>query len=294
MHLQATCSGLCPNYDGIWDESPHGGRQVSTINYGGKVTFLPFFHSYILWHLTSDPPVYCNLFTHYCFVSTQALQKICVASHIHSLAELLHADTVQQLELALLGLLVARILDILAMATKSQIPSTHLSLALLCPSTTPSVSVSSPLVHIVGVTETEESPIAEASTSKKTPPPTTSADIEAVSPKCQRIIPTLIPVTTSKTSSSAFKLPFVVVPELVVPAYALPEQINHPGGCKDYKCQLCAFQHMNKDCMLMHIQQHLEILVGCPMCVKGFQNVASLCKHGRKVHSIQIVETENK
>ena len=42
------------------------------------------------------------------FVFTQALQKIRLANHIHSLAELLHADAIQQLELALLGSPVAR------------------------------------------------------------------------------------------------------------------------------------------------------------------------------------------
>ena len=42
----------------------------------------------------------------------------------------------------------------------------------------------------------------------------------------------------------------------------------------------------------MHIWQHLEILVSCPMCGKGFQNVASLCKHEKKAHSIQIDESE--
>ena len=85
----------------------------------------------------------------------------------------------------------------------------------------------------------------------------------------------------------------IIVPELAVPVYTLPEQINCPWGCKHYECQLCAFQHINKDCMLMHIQHHAEISIGCPMCGKGFQNAASLCKHWRKVHSIQIVEEEH-
>ena len=52
--------------------------------------------------------------------SPQALQKICLANHIQSLAELLHADAVQQLEVALLGTLAAKILDVLLMATTSQ------------------------------------------------------------------------------------------------------------------------------------------------------------------------------
>ena len=101
-------------------------------------------------------------------------------------------------------------------------------------------------------------------------------------------MPTPIPTT----STSVPNLPSIIVPELAVPAYALPEQINCPGGCKDYKCQISAFQHTNKDCMLTHIWQHLEISVGCPMCGKGLENADSLHKHGRKVHLIQIVEVE--
>ena len=45
--------------------------------------------------------------------------------------------------------------------------------------------------------------------------------------------------------------------------------------------------------MLTHIQQHLEISIRCPMCGKGFQNAASPCKHGEKVHSLHIMEMEN-
>ena len=44
----------------------------------------------------------------------QALQKICQASHIRSMADLLHADTIQQLEVALLGSPAAQILDLLS------------------------------------------------------------------------------------------------------------------------------------------------------------------------------------
>ena len=97
-----------------------------------------------------------------------------------------------------------------------------------------------------------------------------STDVEAVSLKCCQIIPVLIPTTASRSSSLPSKLPVVVVPELAVLAHVLPEQINCPGGCKDYRCQLCAFQHTNKDCMLMHIQQHLDISIGCPLCSKDF------------------------
>ena len=213
-------------------------------------------------------------------------------SHICSLAELLHADAVQQLELALLGSPTAKILDVLAMATQS-----HTTFA--CPSsmslhltTTSYMPIPTPLVPILGVTEMAEHMEIKASSSKM-PPPTTSVGIEIASSKHHRIIPMQIPATTSRASSSPSKLPLVVVSELVVLAHALLEWINCPWGCKNYKCQLCDFQHTNKDCMLTHIQQHLEILIGCPMCSKGFQNVASLHKHGRKIHLIHIVEMEN-
>ena len=224
-------------------------------------------------------------------VFNQALQKIRLASHICRLAELLHANAMQQLELALLGSPAAKVLDVLAMATQS-----HTS---ACPSSMPlhlatasSVPVSAPSVPIIEVTETVETMEVKASTSKMSPL-TTSADIEIAPCKCHRIIAMLIPATTSRTSSSPSKLPLVVLSELSVPVHTLPEWINHPGGHKDYKCELFDFQHTNIDCMLTHIWQHLEISIGCPMCGKGFQNVASLHKHGRKIHSIHIVETEN-
>ena len=215
------------------------------------------------------------------FVCIQALQRIRLANHICSLAELLHADAVQQLELALLGSPVAKLLDVLATGTHHKTASSCSTSVPLCPSATSSTPSSPPSVPVTGITDMEGPFEAKASTSKISPP-TMSADIEAASPKYLQIIPVPIATTTSKSSSLPSKLPVVVVPDLVVLAHALPEWINCPGGCKDYKCQLYAFQHTNRDCMLMHIQQHLEISIGCPMCGKGFQNVASLCKHGKK------------
>ena len=127
---------------------------------------------------------------------------------------------------------------------------------------------------------------------------TTPTILEILSKWCQ-ISLTLIsqPEVTSKPSSSpnpdpsekSSSLPVVVVPELFIPAEAQPEQINQPGGGKDYKCQLCTFHHTNKDCILTHVGKHLDITIGCPMCSKGFKNVSSLCMHGKKVHAIQIV-----
>ena len=224
-------------------------------------------------------------------VFNQALQRIQLVSHIHSLAELLHTDAMQQLELALLGSPSAKVLDVLAMATQSHTISAHPSSIPLHLTTASSALISTPSVPILGVSETAEPLEVKASTS--TSPPTMLVDREVIPSKCCRIIPMPIPATTSRASSSPSKLLLVVVPELVVLVHALPEWINCPGGCKDYKCQLCDFQHSNKDCMLTHIWQHLEILIGCPMCSKGFQNVASLCKHERKIHLIHIVEMEN-
>ena len=199
----------------------------------------------------------------------------------------------QQLDLALLGSPVAKLLDVLMMGIQHQTTSSQLTSMPLHPSATSSTPFSLPSVPITGITDMEGLAEAKASTSKISPP-TMSTDVEAVTSKCHQIIPVLIPTTASRSSSLPSKLPVIVVPELAVPAHALPEQINHPQGCKDYRCQLYEFQHTNKDCMLMHIQQHLNISIGCPMCGKDFQNVASLCKHGKKVHSIYIVEMENK
>ena len=80
------------------------------------------------------------------FCSPQALQKICLPNHMHSFTELLHADAIQQLEIALLGMPVAKILDALTIATKSQTSSTSLSSKLLCSATLPLATTPSTIV----------------------------------------------------------------------------------------------------------------------------------------------------
>ena len=45
---------------------------------------------------------------------SQALQEICLASHIRSMADPLHADIIQQLEVALLGSPAAQVIDLLS------------------------------------------------------------------------------------------------------------------------------------------------------------------------------------
>ena len=64
-----------------------------------------------------NSPIHSKFF---CFVLLnsllhfQALQKICLRSHIRSMADLLHANVIQQLEVALLGSPAAQVLELLS------------------------------------------------------------------------------------------------------------------------------------------------------------------------------------
>ena len=98
-----------------------------------------------------------------------------------------------------------------------------------------------------------------------------------------------ISCSSSLPSTSVVAFPVVVVPEQAIPAEAYQEQINRPSGGKDYLCHLCPFRHSNLNSILTHVRKHLEITIGCPVCGKSYQNTASLHKHGRDVHSVQIV-----
>ena len=134
---------------------------------------------------------------------------------------------------------------------------------------------------------------------KKIKKATESTDVPA--PKCHCI--TLVPVTSSVPSlpfpssssadvstqpSSMASYPIVVIPELVILVESYPDCINQPGG-KNYLCHMCSFLHCNLDCILIHVRKHLYITIRCPVCGKGFQNAASLCKHGMKAHQIKII-----
>ena len=61
--------------------------------------------------------IYCIIFV-LCLTEpnlhVQALQKICLADHIRKMANQLHADAIQQLEVALLGSPAAEVMDILS------------------------------------------------------------------------------------------------------------------------------------------------------------------------------------
>ena len=79
------------------------------------------------------------------------------------------------------------------------------------------------------------------------------------------------------------------MPELAMLADAYPECINRPGRGKDYLCKICHFSHTNLDSILTHFRRHLDMTVGCPVCSRGYQNAATLQKHDRDAHNIQIV-----
>ena len=130
-HLQATCSPYSDqhvtNYVRIMVESgmslPMGENQSAPLI--TEVLSLPFPYAILI------PPsisilVLLGITTYSLitvFIFNQALQKIRLANHICSLAELLHANAIQQLELALLGSHAARLLDLLAMGTQHQTAS---------------------------------------------------------------------------------------------------------------------------------------------------------------------------
>ena len=199
----------------------------------------------------------------------------------------MHVDAIQQLEVVLLGTPTANMLEVISLATSSPQACTSVSSrASLTLASTSLTIVAPPKVPIAGVTPVQV--------------PKSCWPLRRLEP----LLP-LIPKAPLPSGTKSHPLhccPRVVmfpnyclitVPKLAVPTHALPEWINSPGGHKHYKCQISVFQHTNRDCMLMHIWQHLELSVGCPMCWKGLQNAASLCKHGQKVHSINIVESEH-
>ena len=103
------------------------------------------------------------------FVCIQALQKIRLANHIHNVAELLHADAMQQLELALMGSPAAKLSDVLSMSLQHQAEPQWFPSIPFHPLTTSSTPSSPPSVPIAGITDTERPVEAKASTSKISP-----------------------------------------------------------------------------------------------------------------------------
>ena len=119
--------------------------------------------------------------------SPQALQKIHLANHIHCLAELLHADTIQQLEVALLGTLAAKMLDMLLKATTSQPSCVPLPSKPFCSAATLATTiVAAPQVAIAGVIQLEGLSSTEAAISESIPLPATSSDTKVIPSKCHK------------------------------------------------------------------------------------------------------------
>ena len=91
-----------------------GRKQGCTINHWGMTIGI----SLVSQHYITNPPIDDNLvFYHY--FSFFPLRLCRRSNHIYSLVSLLHADAMQQLEVALLGTPATKVLDIIAMATYS-------------------------------------------------------------------------------------------------------------------------------------------------------------------------------
>ena len=129
--------------------------------------------------------------------------------HICSIAELLHSNAMQQMEVALLGLEAAKLLDILLMSMQST-PSTQHQATLLQPQTvhyhplaTTSISSSPPTIPIVGVMDTK-GPTDATAISSGVQTPTSPAQKEPMTSKCQCIILMPIPPHNFKVQQPLF------------------------------------------------------------------------------------------
>ena len=196
-----------------------------------------------------------------------------MAKHIKRMADLLHADAVQQLEVALLGSPAANVVELLSAGLEQTKPI--LQTMQPCPQTYTSFPPAPiPMVVPVLGLSTISTPGIE-----KTEKTTESQDVPVIAPKCHHITPTLgtssAPplLSTSSSSSSlpskASSYPVLVIHELAIPVEVYSECVNWPSS-KDYLCCLCTMWHSNLNCILTHIQRHLIITIGCPACRKGF------------------------
>ena len=187
----------------------------------------------------------------------QALQKICLADHIKRMAQLLHANAIQQLEVALLGSPAAQILHLLA-AGMRQPASTSQESVILPPKvyTSTWMAPPPPTIPIVGITGSLpiKSVTSEGKSVSSEGNEVMASDSQEIS-KHHCIVPTSIQPSDSTSlpssppspgpSNKPTSYPILIVQELSVPVEAQPKQLNQPGGGKEYRCQLCPFQHTN-------------------------------------------------
>ena len=164
----------------------------------------------------------------------QALQKICLANHIKSMAELLHAEAIQQLEVALLGSPNAHIIDLLLAGWIQMTPVSMrtvicpLQAYTLIPVTSPPPTV--PIAGVMSSLPVESVPIDGTEVMVFDPQEVTPS---IIIPKCCWITPTSIqssksPILYSSSfspgpSSKSATYPILVVPELTIPAEAQPK-----------------------------------------------------------------------
>ena len=202
----------------------------------------------------------------------KALQKIRLADYIHHVANLLHLDAGQQLEVALLGSPASNLIDILA--ARLLPPTVSTILTVQTPHISTDTQMAPPPTSIPKLGLTSSPSTSSPSILKPAEPPT----------KHHCMFPTSSPLPATPPSPGPLVNPFlmVVVAELAIPLDVMPEQTNLPGGLKNYQCQLCTFTHTYRDCMLTHIQKHLNITISCPISRKGFQNATSLRKHSKR------------
>ena len=176
------------------------------------------------------------------------------------MANLLQADAVQQLEVALLGSLVAQVVDLLSEGLTQAQTSTSAASVQPHPrfftSTPPTTPPS--LVPLVGISSSSQGPVSTYTRDVFSLPEMEVAKTSTDLPPWH-IIPTLVesssPASTtySSVSASGTAFPIVVVPELAISAETYPKWINRLGG-KDYLCCLCLFRHSNLNCILKHVR----------------------------------------
>ena len=183
-----------------------------------------------------------------CHSHLQALQNIQLVSHIKQMAEFLHCDAVQQLEVALLGTPMAQVIGILAsgLASSPQLDTPFQPHPKLYTSASPSPHP--PSVPIMGISSTIPKPtIASTSVTLQTVAPTA---LEGTDPEvyqhCQ-IIPIPIEPSSPSIELSSKTHPMVVAPECLILAEVYLECLNRSRGGKDYLCCLCLFRDSNLD-----------------------------------------------
>ena len=154
-------------------------------------------------------------------------QKIHLADHICSLAELLHADALLQLEVALLGSPVMSLINILLVSLQSMSSTQH-PVVPLQPSVTTSMSPSPP-PSLLWVLPTQKSQLKPQPLQVKGTVTKPLSQKESTPSKCWHIFPMLIPATTQRSPSPSSTLSSGVPPHLppiVVPELAIPPMPN--------------------------------------------------------------------